>query len=106
MAVYTSDLTHIEDGNDDRVAETLINFDKMRMIARVWRDMSRFQNPRRSFCFEPIPAIQQWFASLPPIDDNELYALSLAVEPRVNAAISENRPRTNSLSRLFGGNKN
>jgi hypothetical protein len=145
MAVYTSDLTHIEDGNDDRVMDSLINFDKMRMIARVWRDMSRFQNPRRAYCFEPIPAVQQvrtplaaltahishtlhelqWFAALPPIDDNELYALSLAIEvriderlvdsfkqscvilqPRVAAASSENRPRTNSLSRLFGGNKN
>lgn len=70
--------------------------------AQVWRDIARFQSPRRAYCFEPVPAIRQWFASLPLVDDNELFALSLAIEPRAALAASDSRPRTSSFSRLFG----
>lgn len=43
MAIYTLDLTHIEDGNDDRVSEAMINFEKMHMIARVSRAARRWR---------------------------------------------------------------
>jgi hypothetical protein len=65
MAIYTADLTHVEDGNEDRTATGLINFEKMRMISSVWRDIARFQSLRFAYCFRPIAEVQTWFNDTP-----------------------------------------
>jgi hypothetical protein len=105
MAIYTADLTHIEDGNDDRTPDDKINFEKMRMIAAVWRDIARFQSARHAYCYRPIAEIQTWFADAPLLNDDELYKLSLVVEPRAagaNSPMQEHRARSASIGKMFG----
>lgn len=103
MTVYCSDLTHIEDGNADALDNGMVNFEKMRMIAAVWRDIARFQQLRVAYCFQPIDQLQRWFLELPVLSDDDLYGMSLAVEPRTpNSPALDARPRSGSLSRVFG----
>jgi hypothetical protein len=104
MAIYTADLTHIEDGNDDRTARGMINFEKMRMISSVWRDIARFQSLRFAYCYRPIAEVQTWFTETPLLTDEELYKFSLVAEPRAtsNSPMLDSRPRAGSLTKMFG----
>jgi son of sevenless-like protein len=88
LGVYLADLTFIEDGNPDRVPSAddsgreLINFAKMRMLAKVIDEIRFYQQD--PFAFEPVPRIQEYLQNeeLSPISEKDAYELSLKAEPR------------------------
>lgn len=78
------DLTFIEDGNETFLdgRKTVVNWQKMRMIAQIFDEMQRFQqNP---YILEQIPVMTTWLRKLRKIvhDDNELYEMSFQCQPR------------------------
>lgn len=80
LGVYLTDLTFLEDGNPDNVAE-LINFDKRRRVAAVIKEIKQYQ--QEPYCLHVVPIIRGFLlASGEYVDENSCYTLSLAVEPR------------------------
>ncbi len=51
IAVYLRDLTFIEDGNQNYISEGIVNFQKMKMLAKALSELQRYQ--RRPFSFNP-----------------------------------------------------
>jgi len=99
MGLYLHDLTHIEDGNNDRLPNGMINFSKMEMIARVWQQISLFQSQRSGYKFKPISTLQGFVAEMPELTEDELYKHSLEAEPRGVAAIkADRRSRSHSIT--------
>jgi len=47
VGIYLSDLTHIEDGNEDLDQNNHINFEKMRLIANTFSEMQQFQHQKK-----------------------------------------------------------
>jgi hypothetical protein len=45
QGIFLTDLTFMEDGNSDKTADGLINFDKRYMLAKVVRTINDFQIP-------------------------------------------------------------
>jgi hypothetical protein len=99
MGLYLHDLTHIEDGNNDRLPNGMINFCKMEMIARVWQQISLFQSQRSGYKFKPISTLQGFVAEMPELTEDELYKHSLEAEPRGIAALkADRRSRSHSIT--------
>ena len=86
LGLYLSDLTFIEDGNADYVAsedvagERLVNLGKIAMLGKAIGEVLQFQ--QLEYQLEHAPKLAIYFTSLDPPDDDEIYALSLACEPR------------------------
>eukprot|EP01028_Stygiella_incarcerata_P008190 TRINITY_DN349_c2_g1_i1.p1 TRINITY_DN349_c2_g1~~TRINITY_DN349_c2_g1_i1.p1 ORF type:complete len:2015 (+),score=552.66 TRINITY_DN349_c2_g1_i1:127-6171(+) len=83
VGVYLTDLTFIEEGNKDLVpgpSGELINLNKRRKVAKVLLDMRTYQ--QTPYHFEEIEALAHYIRSISPQSDEELYQLSLRVEPR------------------------
>ena len=82
LGIYLTDLTFISDGNPERLPENeeLTNWTRLSGIAAVVMEIKSFA--ASPYCLVPIPMCQDWFTSLPGLDDDELHALSLAHEPR------------------------
>eukprot|EP00020_Sapocribrum_chincoteaguense_P008879 CAMPEP_0170738804 /NCGR_PEP_ID=MMETSP0437-20130122/4834_1 /TAXON_ID=0 /ORGANISM="Sexangularia sp." /LENGTH=928 /DNA_ID=CAMNT_0011077239 /DNA_START=31 /DNA_END=2814 /DNA_ORIENTATION=- len=81
------DLTHIEDGNEDNLENGMINFEKMRMLADVWKQLSFFQSSRRQHKFAQTQAIMDFIDKSPVLSEDELYKASLLAEPRTNQTL-------------------
>ena len=94
LGVYLTDLTFIELGNPDYLPESsFINFDKRRKVFQVIKDIQKFQVT--PFELIPVPGIQKWLDAMGAegtghdvlgvgklSNENQLYEISLAVEPR------------------------
>jgi hypothetical protein len=80
MGLFTSDLTHLDDGNDTFTSENLINFTKCRLIYNRIRDFMSHQD--RPYNFEQIPALHNSLTKFHFLDKDTLYDVSLKVEPR------------------------
>jgi hypothetical protein len=91
LGVYLTDLTFIELGNPDYLPESsYINFEKRRKAYHVICDIQKYQ--RVPFEFVPVYSVQRWLDAIgaggdtPGVGklsaDDELYDMSLAVEPR------------------------
>jgi hypothetical protein len=80
LGVYLTDLTFIEDGNKDFIAENLINFDKRRKISQVILEIQQYQ--QTPYCLEEVPVIKQFLLDVQFWDENEAYAASLKLEPK------------------------
>jgi len=84
LGTYLTDLTFIEDGNKDMLNadKQLINFDKRLKVAVVIREIQQYQSMQ--YCLQPVDIIEQYlvskFKTVRSIDD--LYDLSLKIEPR------------------------
>ncbi|XP_043516819.1 ras-specific guanine nucleotide-releasing factor 1-like isoform X3 [Frieseomelitta varia] len=81
IGMYLSDLSFIEEGTPTTTEDGLLNFSKMRMIAHVIQEIRQFQ--QGSYNIEPIARIMNYL--LDPslqIDDDNLYRMSLEIEPR------------------------
>jgi hypothetical protein len=96
--MFLTDLTFIHDGNPDRRGPkaSLINIDKFIKLSRVTNDLLRFQVP---FSFMEVSEIQEVIVnamgtSKTKGNQEELYRMSLILEPRMNADNSSNRSRT------------
>ena len=88
FGLYLSDLLHIEDGNesfvsDETSGESLVNFEKFRMLASVLEAIASYQTLARRYSLLPVPLIQRHVTDDERVfDDKHLYALSLEHEPR------------------------
>mmetsp|Transcript_2298 Transcript_2298/g.4760 ORF Transcript_2298/g.4760 Transcript_2298/m.4760 type:complete len:541 (-) Transcript_2298:518-2140(-) len=109
LGLYLTDLTFIEDGNKDWVADDdmgggarLVNLGKCMMLGKVHSEIVRFQNTM--YDIEPIEPMALFFSALDPPDDDAIYALSLACEPREGESKVE-MVTSPSLLRHGGGAK-
>lgn len=81
LGMYLTDLTFIEDGNPDKLADGLINFAKRRRIAAVILEIQQYQ--QTPYALQPIPAIINLLSGgLQGLDEKQAYNMSLIVEPR------------------------
>ncbi|CAM0140420.1 unnamed protein product [Umbelopsis sp. WA50703] len=84
LGIYLQDLTFIEDGNSDYLKKSkfLINFSKRMKTAEVIREIQQYQSA--PYALEPVKEIQYVIhLNLQNSRDEEtLYALSCALEPR------------------------
>eukprot|EP01103_Thecamoeba_quadrilineata_P000948 TRINITY_DN1083_c0_g1_i1.p1 TRINITY_DN1083_c0_g1~~TRINITY_DN1083_c0_g1_i1.p1 ORF type:complete len:947 (-),score=211.43 TRINITY_DN1083_c0_g1_i1:42-2882(-) len=83
MAIYLSDLTFIEGGNPSIVEGGRINFDRYHQLATVISKMQQYQQDK--YPFQPNPTILNFMFAYPVSisrdGDDEIYSLSLKVEP-------------------------
>eukprot|EP01137_Pigoraptor_chileana_P023459 Opistho-2@89772 len=82
IGVDMKDLVLIEEGNETvRRDDGQVNFVKMKMIARVVRQIEKYQ--RTSYSFEEDPEVQDWLLNgITVLDDKKLQKHSLLCEPR------------------------
>ncbi|XP_033633758.1 ras-specific guanine nucleotide-releasing factor 2-like isoform X1 [Asterias rubens] len=87
LGFYLTDLAFIEDGTPNVTDDGLINFSKMRMIAHVIREIRHFQ--KTCFTIELDKRVANYLLDTNLVmDDDELYALSLEIEPRQSQRVS------------------
>uniref|UniRef100_A0A0A9WMY2 Ras-specific guanine nucleotide-releasing factor 1 n=3 Tax=Lygus hesperus TaxID=30085 RepID=A0A0A9WMY2_LYGHE len=83
LGMYLTDLSFIEEGTPNFTEDGLLNFSKMRMIAHVIREIRHFQ--QTPYKIELIGKATDYL--LDPsllLDDDELYQMSLEIEPRTS----------------------
>jgi len=81
LGVFLRDLTFIEDGNPDFVEDdSLLNFEKMRMISGVLNQVRKYQSV--PYMFEPVPTIQEYIVNGTAVNlsDDALHKYSLLCE--------------------------
>lgn len=79
LGVYLSDLTFVDEGNPKMIGE-LYNFRKRQLEYDIIIQVLRFQDS--AYQFKLIPKFSSIINALPNMTDSELYAASLANEPR------------------------
>eukprot|EP01121_Diplochlamys_sp_Union-15-3_P013580 TRINITY_DN4238_c0_g1_i1.p1 TRINITY_DN4238_c0_g1~~TRINITY_DN4238_c0_g1_i1.p1 ORF type:complete len:124 (+),score=23.36 TRINITY_DN4238_c0_g1_i1:86-457(+) len=97
FGIYQTDLTFIEDGNADYLKvedgrNDIINFDKMKKLAAVIRDIQQYQ--QKPYNFQKVPVIYAYLESVEKLDylnEEQLYSLSLKVEPKVSSKNSKTK---------------
>lgn len=110
LGVYLTDLTFIEDGNNDNVANGLINFVKRQQVFGVINEIQQYQNS--PYCLEKVDFICDWLLEVKSINEDECYKLSLIIEPRGSKALesseksSSKRKKTISRQNSIGFRKN
>eukprot|EP00007_Cunea_sp_BSH-02190019_P009143 CAMPEP_0174245230 /NCGR_PEP_ID=MMETSP0417-20130205/38007_1 /TAXON_ID=242541 /ORGANISM="Mayorella sp, Strain BSH-02190019" /LENGTH=981 /DNA_ID=CAMNT_0015324989 /DNA_START=75 /DNA_END=3020 /DNA_ORIENTATION=- len=87
IGTYLTDLTFTEEGNPDFIEGRLVNLKKLRQVAQIIREVQQYQQD--TYCFQPIPEIQDYIRDYEVATDSELYDLSLRLE-------------TKKLSKLLG----
>ncbi|XP_071844358.1 ras-specific guanine nucleotide-releasing factor 2-like [Apostichopus japonicus] len=81
LGFYLTDLAFIEDASPNITEDNLINFSKMRMIAHVIQEVRHFQ--QTPYSIAPNGVVISYLTDVSLImDDDEMYALSLELEPR------------------------
>jgi hypothetical protein len=80
VGVYLSDLTFIEDGNLDMLANGQVNFTKHRMVANVIQELGQYQ--QTPYNLVRVDAIRLFLDTLDPLSEQKQYQLSLKHEPR------------------------
>jgi hypothetical protein len=87
VGLSLKDLTFIEDGNENFLDEEkeVINWQKMSMISKIFDSMQRFQ--QHPYDFEIKPFMKTWLLKgrVVVTEDNDLYDLSFACQPRKTA---------------------
>jgi len=81
LGLYLSDLTFIEDGNKDTLADgAYVNFEKCSMVAKVIQDLCKHQV--QPYNFTRVDVIQHWMDVWEAPSEKECFELSLKAEPR------------------------
>lgn len=80
LGVYLSDLTFIEEGNQDCLENGYINFFKRRMVAEVIKEIQQYQ--QCPYNLQVVPSIQKYLTAHKTFSDNDLFQRSLISEPR------------------------
>jgi son of sevenless-like protein len=81
LALFLRDLTFIEDGNSNHmVVESEINFHKMRMLAKVFKSITHYQQAA-SYIFTPVLQLQKYLEGVLVMNETELYKMSYQCEP-------------------------
>lgn len=80
LGTYLTDITFIEDGNPDYI-NGLINYRKRELVYNVIQEIQQYQ--QTGYEYELVDNIAHFLTELPICDnDDDLYKLSLAREPR------------------------
>lgn len=81
LPIYLKDLTFINDGNESKIFTNMINFDKLRMMARRVHDITDMTKVQ--YIFSPKPIVQNYL-NKPSIekDSQKLKEMSLDCEPK------------------------
>eukprot|EP01113_Clastostelium_recurvatum_P012900 TRINITY_DN1672_c1_g2_i1.p1 TRINITY_DN1672_c1_g2~~TRINITY_DN1672_c1_g2_i1.p1 ORF type:complete len:1036 (-),score=245.76 TRINITY_DN1672_c1_g2_i1:64-3171(-) len=81
IGVFLQDLTSLEE-TPTNTADGLVNFNKMRLLANVFRGVVKYQ--AQKFQFQLVPSIQSQLVRdvVGETDEKRLYELSLMAEPR------------------------
>jgi hypothetical protein len=96
QGVYLSNLTAIEE-NPNVLANGHINFAKMWMLGRIFRSIVAFQR----IPYDQLHAdatVAKFFRTIAKLNDDELWQLSLKLQPR-NSAADEPSPAKDSLAK-------
>ncbi|KAI8364223.1 ras guanine nucleotide exchange factor domain-containing protein [Blakeslea trispora] len=84
LGIYLQDLTFIDDGNSNllKKSNNLINFSKRMKTAEVIRDLQQYQSTH--YMLSAVPDLQEFIKTHlhSSREDEELYNLSLKLEPR------------------------
>ncbi|KAL0077687.1 ras guanine nucleotide exchange factor domain-containing protein, partial [Phycomyces blakesleeanus] len=84
LGIYLQDLTFIEDGNSNylKKSDNMINFSKRMKTAEVIRELQQHQST--PYLLQAVPDIQEFITThlQSSRDEETLYNLSLALEPR------------------------
>ncbi|KAK3920513.1 Ras-specific guanine nucleotide-releasing factor 2 [Frankliniella fusca] len=104
LGMYLTDLSFIEESTPNFSHDKLLNFSKMRMIAHVIREVRNFQQV--PYKIEHMPKVTNYLQDLALIlDEEEMYRLSLEIEPRASRLSAANTAAivsvTTSHNRLF-----
>jgi hypothetical protein len=81
-ALFSKDLFGVEESNATITSDGLINFGKMRLIARL---VDRFTACQVTFPIAIDPGLRALLKDVQPLSENELYDRSYRFEPRKNA---------------------
>jgi hypothetical protein len=87
LGLYLRDLTFIEDGNSNFIAdESEVNFLKMRMLAKIFKSISEYQQ-HGYYNFTPVPQLRQYLLQGVTVvkNDTELYRHSYHCESSRNS---------------------
>eukprot|EP01094_Clydonella_sp_ATCC50884_P025386 TRINITY_DN6654_c0_g1_i1.p1 TRINITY_DN6654_c0_g1~~TRINITY_DN6654_c0_g1_i1.p1 ORF type:complete len:443 (+),score=162.18 TRINITY_DN6654_c0_g1_i1:104-1330(+) len=79
LGVYLTDLTFVEDGNQDKVMG-MINFKKRILEYDIIVQVLKYQD--LSYPYKLVPQFESLLKKLPILEENDLYQLSLGCEPR------------------------
>jgi len=79
LGVYLTDLTFIEDGNPDEV-QGMVNYFKRTLVFDVIKAVRRYQTT--CYNLKMVPQMQRYLDGLPRLDEDEMYKISLELEPR------------------------
>jgi len=85
LAIYLGDLTIVEEGNPALVGDGMVNFQRYHQIASIIQELWQFQQDK--YDFQPSPQILDWLYSFHMISDDDLYSLSLKLEPPARANV-------------------
>lgn len=80
LGLFPKDLIAVEEGNDNRTLDGLINFEKFRLLAKQVKKIEAFQHPL--FSAKIIPKINAYLKNMKLFSEKELYEKSLLYEPR------------------------
>ncbi|KAI1301458.1 Ras-specific guanine nucleotide-releasing factor 2 [Halotydeus destructor] len=100
LGMYLTDLSFIEEGTPNFTDDGLLNFSKMRMIAHVIREIKHFQQTPYKIEMNP-KVINYLLDTSRHLNDDELYQLSLCLEPRLSRLGTKNTPT--AVSPSLGG---
>jgi len=79
LGVFLQDITFIDDGNVTH-KEELLNWQKFQQFSNCLVEIQRFLCVK--YDFKIIPEIQECIKSIKVFNGNDIYQISLAVEPR------------------------
>jgi hypothetical protein len=80
----------MEVGNQEQL-ENLVNFDALRMISGVLRDIVKYQ--QFSYKFERVEVIQDYLSNAMRLDDQALLKYSLLCEPSYGDGTSRKKEK-------------
>lgn len=80
LGQYLSDLTFIEDGNNDTLDNGYVNFEKCTMVANAILNLKQLQDV--PYNLMPLNRVQDWIKSWKLSSEKEIFDLSLIAEPR------------------------
>jgi len=93
FGIILKDITFTEDGNSKYRSENLINISKFRNLAMIAEECNSFKVP---YNFKEVSVLQNWLRiniiDVEEKDEQDLYNLSLKVEPREQTLTSINNP--------------
>eukprot|EP01130_Rhizamoeba_saxonica_P003254 TRINITY_DN1390_c0_g1_i1.p1 TRINITY_DN1390_c0_g1~~TRINITY_DN1390_c0_g1_i1.p1 ORF type:complete len:956 (-),score=231.94 TRINITY_DN1390_c0_g1_i1:343-3210(-) len=99
LGMYLTDLTFIEEGNEDFITEfNLINFFKRRLISETIKAISQYQ--QKGYNFEVVDEIRNQLFGEKVFDEDVLYECSYWLEPR-----GGNELPASEKPDIFGGPK-